>query len=362
MPVPRVHWCCGDASVLGAPFFLMDRLEGETLPRRLLRDPEYATTRAGLAPALGAILARIHAIDTARPELAGLATAQAGVGSARQEIRRIVEAVAAARRRAAPGARSGRALARGARARAAPPRAGARRLPRGQRDVRRERRARDPRLGARAPGRSGRGSGLAVRARLALRQRRAAGGRRRNPRAAGARLRGRRRAARRSRGPALLGGVRELQARARLHHAVSRLARRRALARARLARPAHGRGRAGAARADGGRRRERPSRRASSCCAPSSASSSRRWCPSSTARAATTRAWPRTWSRSSRARSRRRRRSSRRNGSASARCSGCASSGRARATRCATRCARARRRSPSASGAATPTRGPGAPS
>jgi len=93
VPVPRVHWCCEDASVLGAPFFLMDRLEGETLPRRLLRDPEYATTRAGLAPALGAILARIHAIDTARPELAGLAAAQAGVGSARQEVRRIAEAV-----------------------------------------------------------------------------------------------------------------------------------------------------------------------------------------------------------------------------------------------------------------------------
>ena len=92
VPVPRVHWVCSDASVLGAPFFLMDRLEGETLPRRLLRNPEYAATRVGLASALGAILARIHAIDTSRPELAGLASAGAGVGSALQETRRIAEA------------------------------------------------------------------------------------------------------------------------------------------------------------------------------------------------------------------------------------------------------------------------------
>src|SRR5262245_57236774 len=51
--VPRVHWCCGDPAVLGAPFFLMDRISGETLPRRLLRDPEYAAARAGMASALG---------------------------------------------------------------------------------------------------------------------------------------------------------------------------------------------------------------------------------------------------------------------------------------------------------------------
>jgi aminoglycoside phosphotransferase (APT) family kinase protein len=94
VPVPRVHWCCSDPSVLGAPFFLMDRVEGETLPRRLLRDPEYAATRAGLAAELGAILARIHAIDTADPELAGLAATAAGVGSARLETRRIAETVA----------------------------------------------------------------------------------------------------------------------------------------------------------------------------------------------------------------------------------------------------------------------------
>jgi aminoglycoside phosphotransferase (APT) family kinase protein len=45
-----------------------------------------------MAAELGAILARIHAIDTSAPELAGLAAA--GAGSARLETRRIAEGVA----------------------------------------------------------------------------------------------------------------------------------------------------------------------------------------------------------------------------------------------------------------------------
>jgi aminoglycoside phosphotransferase (APT) family kinase protein len=93
VPVPKVHWCCSDRTVLGAPFFLMDRIEGETLPRRLLRDPEYAATRAGMARELGAILARIHAIDTSSPDLAGLAASPSGVGSGREEIRRISSSI-----------------------------------------------------------------------------------------------------------------------------------------------------------------------------------------------------------------------------------------------------------------------------
>jgi len=72
VPVPRLWGSCGDPSVLGTPFFVMDRVEGESLPRRLLRDPEYAGARRALAAQLGGILARIHAIDPARPELAGL--------------------------------------------------------------------------------------------------------------------------------------------------------------------------------------------------------------------------------------------------------------------------------------------------
>ena len=93
VPVPRVHWCAADPDVLGTPFFLMDRVAGETIPRRLLRDPEYAPARAAMTSQLGAILARIHAIDPDRPDLKDLAAAPAGVESARSEIQRIAEGI-----------------------------------------------------------------------------------------------------------------------------------------------------------------------------------------------------------------------------------------------------------------------------
>lgn len=87
VPVPRLSGSCGDPSVLGTPFFVMDRVEGESLPRRLLRDPEYAGARRVLAAQLGGILARIHAIDPARPELAGLGGSTLGGGVGARERR-----------------------------------------------------------------------------------------------------------------------------------------------------------------------------------------------------------------------------------------------------------------------------------
>jgi aminoglycoside phosphotransferase (APT) family kinase protein len=43
--------------------FLMDRVPGETIPRKILRDPLFAGIRPKLAFALGTILARIHAME-----------------------------------------------------------------------------------------------------------------------------------------------------------------------------------------------------------------------------------------------------------------------------------------------------------
>ncbi len=54
----------GDDS-LGGEFFLVRRIEGETLPRRLLRDDAYAQARVALTPQLGAVLAKIHAMPLA---------------------------------------------------------------------------------------------------------------------------------------------------------------------------------------------------------------------------------------------------------------------------------------------------------
>ncbi|WP_246127693.1 phosphotransferase family protein [Amycolatopsis rhizosphaerae] len=60
VPVPRLVDHGLDPSVLGSPYLLTEHVEGETLPRRLLRDEEFAEVRGTLAAELGRVLARIH--------------------------------------------------------------------------------------------------------------------------------------------------------------------------------------------------------------------------------------------------------------------------------------------------------------
>ncbi len=88
VPVPRVRWLADDRDTLGAPFFLMDRIEGETLARRLLRDDEYARARSVMTAQLGQILARIHRIDRRRHDLSFLMEAPAEENAAANEIDR----------------------------------------------------------------------------------------------------------------------------------------------------------------------------------------------------------------------------------------------------------------------------------
>ncbi|GAA4055355.1 hypothetical protein GCM10022214_03170 [Actinomadura miaoliensis] len=64
VPVPRLAGH-GDA-LLGTPYLIMERLDGETIPRRLLRDDRFAEVRPRLARELGGILARIHTIPPDR--------------------------------------------------------------------------------------------------------------------------------------------------------------------------------------------------------------------------------------------------------------------------------------------------------
>lgn len=52
----------GDGSGLGAPYLITEHVDGETIPRRLLRGDDYARARAGLAAELGRVLARIHRV------------------------------------------------------------------------------------------------------------------------------------------------------------------------------------------------------------------------------------------------------------------------------------------------------------
>jgi len=61
VPAPELHDHGNGA--LGRDYLLMERLDGETIPRRLLRDDAYAAVRPGLAYRLGEVLARIHRVD-----------------------------------------------------------------------------------------------------------------------------------------------------------------------------------------------------------------------------------------------------------------------------------------------------------
>jgi aminoglycoside phosphotransferase (APT) family kinase protein len=59
-PVARLVGADAGTDALGAPFLLVECIEGETIPQRILRDPEYATVRRRLAHEYGHALARLH--------------------------------------------------------------------------------------------------------------------------------------------------------------------------------------------------------------------------------------------------------------------------------------------------------------
>ncbi len=67
VPVAEIYdYGAGDQHcALGQGYLLMERLDGETIPRRLLRDEAYAAVRPGLARRLGEVLARIHRVNPA---------------------------------------------------------------------------------------------------------------------------------------------------------------------------------------------------------------------------------------------------------------------------------------------------------
>ncbi len=73
VPVAAVH--DHGAGALGQAYLLLEHLDGETIPRRLLRDEAFAAVRPGLAYRLGEVLARIHQIDPGK--LPGLPRADA---------------------------------------------------------------------------------------------------------------------------------------------------------------------------------------------------------------------------------------------------------------------------------------------
>lgn len=62
VPEPPLVDASSDPDVLGSPYVITGFVDGETIARRILRDPEYADARTHLARDLGRVLARLHTI------------------------------------------------------------------------------------------------------------------------------------------------------------------------------------------------------------------------------------------------------------------------------------------------------------
>ncbi len=63
---PRIRGVCTDTKYLGGPFFLSERLDGETIPRRILRLVAKEGNGETVVRQLGTALARLHSIDAAK--------------------------------------------------------------------------------------------------------------------------------------------------------------------------------------------------------------------------------------------------------------------------------------------------------
>jgi aminoglycoside phosphotransferase (APT) family kinase protein len=62
LPVPHVHHVCTDDSVLGGPFFISSAIDGETVPRRVLRLVHDSGLGDTVVSQLGKAMARLHRI------------------------------------------------------------------------------------------------------------------------------------------------------------------------------------------------------------------------------------------------------------------------------------------------------------
>ena len=65
VPVPRVVTASDDVGLIGSAFMVVERIDGETIPRRILREPDLAAARPRLAEQCGRILAAIHSVRPA---------------------------------------------------------------------------------------------------------------------------------------------------------------------------------------------------------------------------------------------------------------------------------------------------------
>lgn len=89
VPVPATKFLLDAADELGTGY-AMDRIAGETIPRKILRDAEYTEALPRMAKQAGRILARIHAVDVSA--IAGLAPAPRDpAASAIEQLRTLID-------------------------------------------------------------------------------------------------------------------------------------------------------------------------------------------------------------------------------------------------------------------------------
>jgi aminoglycoside phosphotransferase (APT) family kinase protein len=83
VPVPTVRYLLDEGDGLGEGY-VMERIEGETIARKILRDAPYAIARSRMTEQAGQILARIHALDVSA--IAGLPPCETGVSPAARSL------------------------------------------------------------------------------------------------------------------------------------------------------------------------------------------------------------------------------------------------------------------------------------
>lgn len=91
-PVPRPMGLIAD--LLGAPAALVERVEAESIGRKLVKEPRFAAARERLPAQMGAAIAAIHAVDLDRHELWGALPAPAdGLTPAQHRLNQIAVAL-----------------------------------------------------------------------------------------------------------------------------------------------------------------------------------------------------------------------------------------------------------------------------
>ena len=63
VPVAELIASSAEPSPIGSAYMVLAAVDGETIARKILRDPEYATAREALPAQLGRALAQLHSID-----------------------------------------------------------------------------------------------------------------------------------------------------------------------------------------------------------------------------------------------------------------------------------------------------------